>query len=235
MRHKALIITENQELCQNLERSLQGIDLEFHCAAAYQQAVGMISRFHYILVIMGFGFSEENGVEVIRRLRQLGQTPILVLSAHATRSEELESIHAGADYYLGVEKPIDAERCLAYTSAIMRRHLCENSNEVASILISGSGLKINLKLRKAYLGGEDLRLTPKQFSLLNALVENMGRIVTKEELYQIAWANDYDINSDEALKYHIRELRKKLRIRGADGLIETAWGVGYQFHVEGNS
>lgn len=235
MRHKALIITESSELCQDIERSLQGIDLEFHRAATYQQAVGMISRFHYMLVIMGLGFSEENGVEVIRRFRQLGQTPILVLSAHATRSEELESIHAGADHYLGVEKPIDAERCLAYATAIMRRHLCENSNEVASILISGSGLKINLNLRKAYLGGEDLRLTPKQFSLLNALVENMGRIVTKEELYQIAWADDYDINSDEALKYHIRELRKKLRVHGADGLIETAWGVGYQFHVEGNS
>ena len=99
-------------------------------------------------------------------------------------------------------------------------------------MISGSGLKINLNLQKAYLGGEDLHLTPKQFSLLNALVENMGRIVTKEELYQIAWDDDYDVNSDEALKYHIRELRKKLRTHGADGLIETAWGVGYQFHIE---
>lgn len=51
-------------------------------------------------------------------------------------------------------------------------------------------------------------------------------------LYQIAWDDDYDVNSDEALKYHIRELRKKLRTHGANGLIETAWGVGYQFHID---
>src|SRR5699024_9172719 len=74
-------------------------------------------------------------------------------------------------------------------SGIMRRHLCTNKHHLASILISGSGLKINLNLRKAYLNGEDLHLTPKQFALLSVLAGSMGEVVTKEELYQAAWAD----------------------------------------------
>ena len=232
MQHKLLVICQDQRLLPEIKSSLEQTDCEIHCAVNYQQAVDRISRFHYIMVIMDLDFSEASGIEVLRRLRQLHQMPILVLSGNATRSEEIKSLHEGADYYLPIEKPLDAERCLAYATAIMRRHLCTNKHHLASILISGSGLKINLNLRKAYLGGEDLHLTPKQFALLNALVENMGRIVTKEELYQIAWDDDYDVNSDEALKYHIRELRKKLRPHGADGLIEPAWGVGYQSHID---
>lgn len=232
MRHKVLIIAQDQELCEEVRESLQNSNLEVCCASTFLEAVRMVSRYTFTMVIMDFGFSEQSGVEMIRRLRRLEQMPILVLSAHATRSEEIETINAGADHYLAIEKPLDTERCLAYAMAVMRRHLCATKQHYASILISGSGLKINLNQRKAYLGGEDLHLTPKQFSLLNALVESMGKIVTKEDLYQIAWEDDYDINSDEALKYHIRELRKKLRIHGADGLIETAWGVGYQFHID---
>ena len=114
----------------------------------------------------------------------------------------------------------------------MRRHLCTNKHHLASILISGSGLKINLNLRKAYLNGEDLHLTPKQFALLSVLAGSMGEVVTKEELYQAAWADEYDLNSDDVLKYHINQLRKKLGAFGAEGRIETAWGVGYQFHIE---
>ena len=232
MRHKILVICKEPALLPELKGSLEQTACEIHSVSSYPQAVSLISRFHYVMVIMDLGFSEANGVDVLRKLRQLHQTPILVLSGHATRAEEIESLREGADYYLPIEKPLDTERCLTYAMAIMRRHLCTDQHQLASILISGSGLKININLRKAYLGGEDLHLTPKQFSLLNALVENMGRIVTKEELYQIAWDDDYDVNSDEALKYHIRELRKKLRTHGADGLIETAWGVGYQFHID---
>ena len=232
MQHKLLVICQDQRLLPEIKSSLEQTDCEIHCAVNYQQAVDRISRFHYIMVIMDLDFSEASGIEVLRRLRQLHQMPILVLSGNATRSEEIKSLHEGADYYLPIEKPLDAERCLAYATAIMRRHLCTNKHHLASILISGSGLKINLNLRKAYLNGEDLHLTPKQFALLSVLAGSMGEVVTKEELYQAAWADEYDLNSDDVLKYHINQLRKKLGTFGAEGLIETAWGVGYQFHIE---
>lgn len=169
---------------------------------------------------------------IVRRLRQLEQTPILALSACYSRQEEIEALNAGADAYLSVEGPLDQELLLAHASALMRRYLSSNTREYAAIQIGGIGLKINLNLRKAFLNGENLHLTPLQFSILTALAEHLGEIVTKEELYQAAWPNDYDIQADASLKFQVKELRKKLRLHGSPEVIETVLGVGYLLCLE---
>ena len=217
---------------QQLIESLRNTCLEIDYAASYVQAVNRCSRFHYILIILDIHFSEMNGMAVVRRLRQLEQAPILVLSTCYSRQEEIEVLNAGADAYLPVEGPLDQELLLAHASALMRRYLSANTREYATIQIADIGLKINLNLRKAFLNGENLRLTPKQFDILQLLVDRIGEIVTKEELFEIAWKGNYDIYADDAIKYHIRELRKKLGQHGMAHLIDTAWGVGYQICLE---
>lgn len=217
---------------QQLIESLWNTCLEIDYAASYVQAVNRCSRFHYILIILDIHFSEMNGMAVVRCLRQLEQAPILVLSTCYSRQEEIEVLNAGADAYLPVEGPLDQELLLAHASALMRRYLSANTREYAMIQIADIGLKINLNLRKAFLNGENLRLTPKQFDILQLLVDRIGEIVTKEELFEIAWKGNYDIYADDAIKYHIRELRKKLGQHGMAHLIETAWGVGYQICLE---
>ena len=114
----------------------------------------------------------------------------------------------------------------------MRRYLSANTRQAALIQIAKFGLKINCGTRKAFLNGENLHLTPKQFDILQLLVDRIGEVVTKEELLEIAWKGNYDIYADDAIKYHIRELRKKLGQHGMAHLIETAWGVGYQICLE---
>lgn len=217
---------------QQLIESLRNTCLEIDYAASYAQAVNRCSRFHYILIILDIHFSEMNGMAVVRCLRQLEQAPILVLSTCYSRQEEIEVLNAGADAYLPVEGPLDQELLLAHASALMRRYLSANTREYATIQIADIGLKINLNLRKAFLNGENLRLTPKQFDILQLLVDRIGEIVTKEDLFEIAWKGNYDIYADDAIKYHIRELRKKLGQHGMAHLIETAWGVGYQICLE---
>lgn len=217
---------------QQLIESLRNTCLEIDYAASYAQAVNRCSRFHYILIILDIHFSEMNGMAVVRCLRQLEQAPILVLSTCYSRQEEIEVLNAGADAYLPVEGPLDQELLLAHASALMRRYLSANTREYAMIQIADIGLKINLNLRKAFLNGENLRLTPKQFDILQLLVDRIGEIVPKEELFEIAWKGNYDIYADDAIKYHIRELRKKLGQHGMAHLIETAWGVGYQICLE---
>ena len=227
MQNKALLITEDQKLCKEIMDSLQDISVELHSAATYLQAIDMLSRYCYVLLIMDLNFSKENGIEIIRKLRKLEQTPILVLSDHATSSEEVESLNAGADRYLAIGEPLNTELCLANAMAIMRRHLCTDIRQHAALLISNSGLKINFKLRKAFQNGRDLKLTPKEFAILCSLANHMGEVVTKEQLYQDIWENDYDTSPDAALKFHVKELRRKLNIFGAGDLIETVWGIGY--------
>ena len=212
--------------------SLQATALESDHAETYAQAVSLYARFHYVLVILDLGIPDADGVTIVRRLRQLEQTPILALSAFDSREEEISVLNAGADGYIPIEEKLDQKLLLAHASALMRRYLSANTKEAASIQIAGFGLKLNLGIRKAFLNGENLRLTPKQFDILQLLVDRVGEIVTKEELFEIAWKGNYDIYADDTIKYHIRELRKKLGQHGMAHLIETAWGVGYQICLE---
>ena len=206
--------------------------MEIDHAETYVQAISLYARFHYVLVILDLGIPDADGVAIVRRLRQLEQTPILALSAFGSREEVISALNAGADAYLPIEGPLDQELCLAHTSALMRRYLSANTREYAAIQIAGIGLKINLNLRKAFLNGENLHLTPLQFSILTSLAEHLGEVVTKEDLYQAAWPNNYDIQADASLKFQVKELRKKLRERGTPDVIETVWGVGYLLCLE---
>lgn len=165
----------------------------------------------------------------------VGAVPILVLSAHYSRQEEIEALNAGTDVYLPIEGPLDQELLLAQASALMRRYLSANTKEAALIQVAGLGLKINLGTRKAFLNGENLHLTSKQFNVLQLLVDRIGEIVTKEELFESVWKADYNVYADEAIKYHIKEIRRKLGQQGMAHLIETAWGVGYQLSLEEHS
>lgn len=234
MKHRILIVAKEIDLCQEIKDSLlaHDLDVDIHCVGDYTQALRHVSRYPYTLIIIGLLFSEANGAAFVHKLRQLDSAPILVLSAHANTAEEVQVLGAGADKYIGTGNPLDIERCLANAQAIMRRHTMPDRNHLSYILISGSGLKINPHQRRAYINGNNLHLTPKQFTLLTSLAQHMGEVVTKEQLYQDAWAFEYELNSDEVLKYHIKELRKKLREQGVDELIETVWGVGYQFNIE---
>lgn len=231
MKHHILIIGKKWNLLGEIADRLAAFDAVVHCTDSLQVAVDYMDRFNCTIVIMDFTFSEGNGISFLRKLRMMRSEPILVLTGHASPDEEICTLQAGADQYVGMGTERDIERCLAAAQAMMRRAMLNQEGKDLSILIFGNGLRLNPKLRKAYIHGRDMRLTPKQFALLCSLAENIGQVVTKEELYQAAWENEFDINSDAALKFHIKELRKKLEEYGIKDLIETSWGVGYLLNI----
>lgn len=226
-----LLIGKEPKLLTDIAQGLHEFDhARVFFAGTCQQALDYISRFNCTLVIMDFD-SLNFGFEFIKKLRTLHSGTLLVLSIYATEYEEIQILEAGADQYLEVGKPLSVERCLAYVSAIIRRNSSYSSEKSVNILNAEANVKINRYLRKVYVHGKDIHLTPKQFALLNSLVEHIGEVVTKERLYQEVWENEYDISADSALKYHIKELRRKLDDHGIKGIIETAWGVGYLIHL----
>lgn len=126
---KALVITRNQSFCQETTGSLQATALEIDHTETYAQAVSLYARFHYALVILDLGIPDADGVAIVRRLRLLEQTPILVLSALGSREEEISALNAGADGYIPIEEKLDQELLLAHASSLMRRYLSTNTRE----------------------------------------------------------------------------------------------------------
>jgi two-component system OmpR family response regulator/two-component system response regulator QseB len=168
------------------------------------------------LVVLDLGLPRLAGMEVLNRARGRGQTmPILILTARDATGDKVSGLDAGADDYL--VKPIDLDELSARIRALTRR----SAGRAAPMLVQGE-LAVDLAAHRVTLAGQEIELSSREFSLLQMLLENAGRVLTRSQLEQsvYGWRDEPDSN---ALEVHIHHLRKKL---GSD-LIRTLRGVGY--------
>ena len=168
------------------------------------------------LIVLDLGLPRLSGMEVLNRARSRGQTmPILILTARDATGDKVSGLDAGADDYL--VKPIDLDELSARIRALTRR----SAGRAAPLLTHGE-LSIDLAAHCVTFAGQEVELSSREFSLLQILIENAGRVLTRTQLEQsiYGWRDEPDSN---ALEVHIHHLRKKL---GSD-LIRTLRGVGY--------
>lgn len=230
MMKRVLIIDEDLNVCKKIKYALKDDATEVYYTTSVQDGLDHFNSQQLTLIIMDIRLSEMDGMVLLKLLHRQNPIPILVLTAEASKEEEIRVLEAGADKYLG--KPLDVEKCLAHAQAIMRRYLLDASPGGRSyILAAGNGLEIDMRGRRAFLHGQALSLPRKQFEMLSYLAMHAGDVVTKGKIYQHIWREEYDLNADEALKAQIKKLRKKLgEAGGSDEMIETIWGVGYRLN-----
>lgn len=180
------------------------------------------------LVILDLMLPGKDGLEVCRTLKQSRQTAgiaIIMLTAKAEEIDKIIGLELGADDYL--TKPFSPRELLARIKAVLRRSRKENMPEGEITL---GKLKLNFTRYEAYLNGEKLELTPKEFELLKLFVTNVGRAFSREQLLEKIWGYEY-YGDTRTVDVHIRHLRAKL---AADEqlmeAIETVRGVGYRLH-----
>jgi DNA-binding response OmpR family regulator len=171
------------------------------------------------LAIVDLGLPDIDGVDVIRRIRAWSPMPILVLSARAQERSKVEALDAGADDY--VTKPFRLAEFLARVRALLRRGSTETS--------MAQGVRVDTEARRAWLGDTELDLTTKEFDLLSVLVNEAGKVVTREQIMREVWDSKW-WGSTKTLDMHISWLRRKL---GDDAqsprYITTVRGVGFRF------
>ena len=175
------------------------------------------------VIVLDLGLPDRDGFAVIEELRKTSLTPIVVLSARDDVEGKVKALELGADDY--VTKPFDMGELLARLKAAMRHGL--QAQGEAPVFRSGP-LSVDLVNRKIMLGGEEVHLSPKEFSLLRFLVMHAGRVVTHQQLLKEVWgpANVDDI---QYLRVLMRQLRRKLEPESSSGsLLATEPGVGYR-------
>ena len=178
------------------------------------------------IVLLDLGLPDIDGVEVIKTIRSWSNMPIIVLSARSEDNDKIEALDAGADDYL--TKPFSIEELLARLRVIQRRLMSLNqSNQASSVFVNGN-LKIDYAAGCAFLGEEELHLTPIEYKLLCLLSHNVGKVLTHTYITQNIWGTSFD--SDVAsLRVFMATLRKKLE-KDANGpqYIQTHIGIGYR-------
>ena len=178
------------------------------------------------LVVLDLMLPLVDGREVCRRLRAESAVPIVMLTARATEEDVLAGLDLGADDY--VAKPFSPRELVARVRAVLRRAPPAAAEPDPPPLLTAGDVAIDPRARAVSVAGCDVRLTPAEFKLLEALVRAPGRAFTRAELAERAFGWDYE-GLDRTVDAHVKNLRKKL---GPDGArIATVYGVGYKLEV----
>ncbi len=181
------------------------------------------------LVLLDLGLPDMDGKEVIRRLREWSEVPIIVLTARGQEREKVASLDAGADDYL--TKPFGVGELLARIRAAMRRVRMPEPGRVEQVLSLGS-VTVDLERRKVTRGMEEINLTPIEFKLLSVLIRHRGKVVTHRQLLKEVWGPSY-IEQNPYLRIVILNLRRKLEENPTrPHYLITEPGVGYRLRDE---
>lgn len=176
------------------------------------------------LTMVDIRMPEVSGLEVIRRIRDVSDAPVLAFSASADESDIVRCLQAGADDYL--VKPIRLHELFARVEAALRR--ARLATKPTRGVYLDSALAVHLDRHEVYLNGRLLDLTPKELKLLAYLVQRPGRVVSVRELLSAVWGSTH--YSTESVKWHIASLRKKIETAPhSPTRIVTVWGSGYRF------
>ena len=179
------------------------------------------------IILLDLGLPDMDGVEVIQRIRTWSNLPIIVISARSEDSDKIAALDAGADDYL--TKPFSVEELLARLRATQRRlSVVQNEYLTVDSVFTNGELRVDYAAGCAYLGEEELHLTPIEYKLLCLLSKNVGKVLTHTFITQKIWGSSWD-NDIASLRVFMATLRKKLENRpDSPQYIQTHIGVGYR-------
>jgi two-component system, OmpR family, KDP operon response regulator KdpE len=219
-----LVVDDEPQIVRALKTTLEATSYTVESAHTGEEGLVIAAARSPELVVLDLGLPDIDGTEVIRRLRSWSDIPVIVLSVRADQSDKIDALDAGADDY--VTKPFDTNELLARIRATLRR---SNGAQEGSPVLSFGSLQIEPAKRLVRLNGEMIHLTPTEYSLLEAMATNPGKLLTHQWLLRKVWGQGYATES-HYLHVYVRQLRQKLGDDGArPTFIVTEPGVGYRW------
>ena len=220
MEEKILLVEDEEKLARMVELELRyegyQVDKSFDGRSGLERALSG----EYDLVLLDIMLPQLSGMEVLRRLRKEGvQLPVIMLTARDSVVDKVSGLDSGADDY--ITKPFAIEELLARIRAALRT----KSGRDSQVLTVGP-LSMEVESRRVTVRGQEVELTKKEFDLLRHLLENKGRVLTREALLDSVWGFDF-VGETNSVDVYIRFLRSKIDEAFGIKLIHTVRGVGY--------
>lgn len=221
---RILIVEDDTRLGDTLRELLQESGYEADLIAEGTEGLDYALDTSYGLIILDVMLPGMNGREIVSRMRQHKvNTPVLMLTARDDPADKIAGLDAGADDYL--TKPFHAEELLARIRALSRR-----KGEVIMNILEYGDLCLNLSLKQLVCGEKSVRLGSKEFDIMQLLLREQNRVVTKEEIIINVWSYDADVE-DNNVEVYISFLRKKLKFLQTSVHISTARKMGYFLEI----
>jgi two-component system, OmpR family, KDP operon response regulator KdpE len=222
----ALVIDDEKQIRRLLRFALEAADHHVYEAENGQDGLTAIVQRRPDVVLLDLGLPDMDGVNVLRRVREWSDVPVLILSVRDDAEEKVAALDAGADDY--VTKPFDTAELLARVRATQRRSLTETGEP----LFQSGALCVDFAARQVKVAGIEIKMTPTEYSLLRVLVQNAGKVVTHRQLLRTVWGEKAESQA-QYLRVYVTHLRKKLQTSGSgQSLIKTEVGIGYRLSAE---
>ncbi len=224
-----LIIEDDSQIRRFLRTTLDAEGFRHHEATTAAEGVAQARARQPELILLDLGLPDQDGLEVIRILRQDSQTPIIVLSARGQEQDKVTALDLGADDFVG--KPFGVGELLARIRAALRRAATIRDGSEGATARAGN-ITIDLAARVVRVDDVEVHLTPIEFRLLETLVRNAGKVVTQRQLLVEVWGPQHSEQA-QYLRVYMAQLRRKLEANPARPRhLRTEPGVGYRFVMD---
>ena len=228
--NKVLIIDDDKELCVLIKRSVLSEDIEADFCNTGKEGLQKLKEKEYQLVILDVMMPGMDGFETLEEIRKENSLPILMFTSKNDSASKVRGLRAGADDYL--TKPFDMDELIARIISLIRRYTRFNQTDGMTQQLEFDGLKIDIENRSVTTENGTFELPPKEFDLLLYCAKNQGKILTKQQIYEEVWREEYFYDDSNIIAI-ISRLRKKLEVNpGSPKYIQTIKGIGYRFNKE---
>jgi len=229
MREKILLIEDDIEFLNLTRTWLHNAGYEVFTAGDGVEGMRRVFSSRPDIVVLDANIPKMDGWEVCRRIRDMSDIPILMVTVNGQKSDKLKGFTMGADDYL--PKPVDFHELIARVQAILRRTRTTTRDNKPSTFNNGD-IEIDWGSRQVWVRGERVKLSPTEFKIISCLIKSRGWIVTHEQLLEKAWGPNY-IGDKSFVKLYIRYLRQKIeQDPHKPQIIMTERGVGYYFAMQ---
>lgn len=220
---RILIVDDEPAILRFLRPAVEANGYDMESVGTVAEALKSVATSAPDVVVLDLGLPDGDGKEVIRRVREWSDVPIIVLSARDREIEKIESLDLGADDF--VNKPFGVGELMARIRASLR-HRLQNHQEVAQL--RAGDLEVDIVKHRVARGGQEIRLTPKEFDLLSFLVRHAGKVVTHRQILTAVWGPAHT-GDTQYLRVYIGQLRQKIEKDPEDpSVVLTESGVGYR-------
>jgi two-component system, OmpR family, response regulator RegX3 len=222
---KVLVVEDSPSIVDALEYGLSAEGFKVITATSGERSLVLFDRERPDLVLLDLMLPDLPGTEVCKRIRASSSVPIIILTAKDTEVDKVVGLELGADDY--ITKPFSMRELVARVRAVLRRARERDAADATSA-VEANDIRIDPERHEVLVRGQRIELPPKEFALLQLLVRNAGRVLTRDVLIERVWGSDY-VGDTKTLDVHIKRLRGRIEPDPKDPvLILTIRGVGYK-------
>ncbi|CUB14326.1 Sensory transduction protein regX3 [Bacillus cereus] len=225
---KILLVEDDLEISMLLKRVLLNEGYSVEEVYDGESALEAMKQNEYDLIILDLMLPKLGGLDVLQKVRQSKNMPILILSAKSNENDKVLGLNLGADDYLA--KPFRVGEFLARVKALLRRFLYLNNENLKkqNEILYHEDIELNCDNYTCVVKGKDVELTAKEFAILELLLRNPLKVFSKSQIFNLIWGETYH-SDDNTVTVHVNRLRGKIESdRSNPKYIQTVWGIGYR-------